>query len=106
MSVISIRNIIKQTSLIQDLMTLSNVAQASRGSESYENLFRNLSIHIHHNVLTIENILGEQKLTPADLSVRSRRAYQWLKYLKNQENLDAHLDSLQRINLYLPTVMI
>ncbi len=106
MAAISIRNIVKQTSVIQDLMTLSNVARASRGAESYENLAKNLNNHIHHNVVTIENILGKQELTPADMSVRSRRAYQWLKYLDNQENLDTHLDSLQRINLYLPTIKI
>ena len=106
MAAISIRNIIKQTSAIQDLMTLSNVARASRRAESYETLAKNLSNHIHHNVVRIEKILGEQELTPADLSVRSRRAYQWLKYLKNQENLESHLDGLQRINLYLPTIRI
>ena len=106
MAAISIRNIVKQTSVIQDLMTLSNVAKASRGAESYENLAKNLSNDIHHNVETIQKILDQQELTPAGLSVRSRRAYQWLKYLDNQENLDAHLDSLQRINLYLPTIKV
>jgi hypothetical protein len=106
MAAIPIRNIIKQTSAIQDMMTLSKVARASQESESYENLAKNLSYDIHHNVLTIEKILDQQEISPTNLSIRSRRAYQWLKFLDRQENLDSHLDSLQRINLYLPTIKV
>jgi hypothetical protein len=106
MAAISIRNIVKHTNDIQDLMTLSKVARASRGSEPYEDLAKNIKNAIHPNVISIEKILARQGITPAGLSVRSRRAYQWLKYLDNHENLDTHLDSLQRIILYLPTITI
>ncbi|HEB65425.1 MAG TPA: hypothetical protein ENJ02_07780 [Chloroflexi bacterium] len=42
----------------------------------------------------IERLLGEQGASPAELPDRSRRAYQWLVYLSETENLRRHLQTL------------
>ena len=101
---ISIQNIVKQTTVIQDLMTLAKVANASQAGDSFMVLAEDLKQKINHSVAAIDTVLDQQDLNPADLAIRSRRAYQWLKYLDKQENLDSHLDALQRINLFLPAV--
>ncbi len=106
MSSISIKNIVKQTSVIQDLMTLSKVASASQTGNSYQAIIADLKQNIHHSITAIDKILIRQDKNSADLAVRSRRAYQWLKFLEKQENLAAHLDAMQRINLFLPAVKL
>ncbi|MCD6426040.1 MAG: hypothetical protein J7L35_11130 [Anaerolineales bacterium] len=103
---ISIQNIVKQTSVIQDLMTLRNVASASQAGDSFQALNEDLKQNIHHSVAAIDLVLDQQDTSPADLAIRSRRAYQWLKHLDKQENLESHLDALQRINLFLPAVKL
>ncbi len=104
MSSISIQNIVKQTSVIQHLMTLPKVANASTSGSTYQALTADLKKNIHHSATAIDNVLYQREATPADLAIRSRRAYQWLKYLDKQDNLAAHLDALQRINLFLPAI--
>ncbi len=106
MTSISIQNIVKQTSVVQNLMTLPSVATASQASNTYQALIADLEQNIHHSVAPIVKILNKQEKTPADLAIRSRRAFQWLTYLDKLENLAAHLDALQRINLFLPAVKL
>ncbi len=106
MTSISIQNIIKQTSAIQNLMTLPKVAAASRTSITYQTLTEDLEQNIHHAVSAIDKVLNKQGKTPADLAIRSRRAIQWLAFLDKPENFAAHLDALQRINLFLPAVKL
>lgn len=100
----SIENIVKRTSVIQNLMTLRTVAQASRSEISFQALIADLRRKIHKSVGAVEKALIQNENYPADLAIRSRRAYQWLKYLDAQANLMAHLEALQRINLFLPAV--
>ena len=85
-------------------MTLSKVAVASQGGSSYQSLLGQIKGHIQFSVEKIDEALLHREISAADLAVRSRRAYQWLKFLEEDQNLDAHLDSLQRINLFLPAV--
>lgn len=87
-------------------MTLRVVASASRTGNSYLALTADLKHNIHHTVTAIDKVLNQKDKNPADLAVRSRRAYQWLKYLDKQEKLAAHLDALQRINLFLPAIKL
>jgi len=87
-------------------MTLTKVANASQAGDSFQFLTTDLTQSIRHAVAPINLILDQQEKSPADLAIRSRRAYQWLKHLDKQENLDSHLDALQRINLYLPAVKL
>ncbi len=87
-------------------MPLSKVASASQAANSYQTLFADLKYHVHHTAAAVDKILNRQDKNPADLAIKSRRAYQWLKFLDNQENLTAHLDALQRINLFLPAVIL
>lgn len=44
----------------------------------------------------IENVCQQKQLTPADLATPSRRAYSWMKFLTNPENLQLHLDTVSR----------
>ncbi len=104
MSTITIQNIVKQTSVIQKMMTLPKVDSASTSESSYQALTAELKQIIHHSGVAIDRILSEKEKTSYDLAIRSRRAYQWLKYLDNLDNLAAHLDALQRINLFLPEI--
>ena len=104
MSSITIQNIVKKTTVIQDLMTLPKVANASTSGSTYQALTAELEQNIHHSATAIDKVLYKKEKTPADLAIRSRRAYQWLKYLDKRDNLAAHLDALQRINLFLPAI--
>jgi|GEM_PF-961733 len=104
MSSISIQNIVKQTSVIQQLMTLQKVATQSKAGDSYLALTADLKQKVHHSIAAVDKIINLQEINPADMAVRSRRAYQWLKYLDILENLTAHLEALQRINLFLPAI--
>jgi len=85
-------------------MTLTKVANASQAGDSFQVLTEDLKQKINHSVVAIDTVLDQQDKNPADLAIRSRRAYQWLKHLDIQENLDSHLDALQRIKLFLPAV--
>jgi len=104
MSSISIQNIVKHTSTIQDLITLSEVAEASRSGDAFQAFSVDLKQNSQNSTAAIDEVLNLQNKTPTDLAIRSRRAYQWLKYLGQQENAADHLDALHRINLFLPAV--
>ncbi|HPD42583.1 MAG TPA: hypothetical protein PLD43_13600, partial [Anaerolineae bacterium] len=49
--------------------------------------------HLH----SIEALAQEQGAGPEDLPSRSRRAYQWLKFLSNPATLAAHLETLRAV---------
>ncbi|MCJ7715678.1 MAG: hypothetical protein MUO54_04065 [Anaerolineales bacterium] len=57
---------------------------------------------MNNTTLAVEKILSDQGKTAAGLPLRSRRAYQWTKFLSVEKNLQNHLDALQRVLLYLP----
>jgi len=98
----SIQNLIKRTSDIQDMISLKKVKSASSQEVDFRKLFSDLSHLVSETASTVENILSDQGMSAASLPLRSRRAYQWMKFLSIENNLQNHLDAIQRILLYLP----
>ena len=104
MSSISIRRIIKRTDLIQSNMSLENIAKMNRSQYELKIAGDGISQQIKEATASIERILSKNIITPADLATRSRKAYQWLKFLSNRDNLKEHLHALNRINHLLPSL--
>lgn len=98
----SIQNLIKRTSDIQEMISLKKVKSASSQEVDFRKLFSDLSHLVSETASTVENILSDQGMSAASLPLRSRRAYQWMKFLSIENNLQNHLDAIQRILLYLP----
>jgi len=98
----SIQNLIKRTTDIQKMISLKKVKSASSRQADFLKLFSDLSHLVNETASTVENILSDQGITAASLPLRSRRAYQWMKFLSIEKNLQNHLDAIQRILLYLP----
>jgi hypothetical protein len=102
MHTLSIRNLIKKTADIQGMMTLGKVRAASISQDAYNNLRVELSRNLRDTVEDVERIFNKNNQSAASLPIRSRRAYQWVKFLSIEEHFQRHLDALQRINLFLP----
>ena len=102
MASITIQKLIKRTSSIQNRMAIKAVLLASQGSNAYQQLQEELTQILSETASWVNNILIKRKKTAAELSVRTRRAYQWVIFLSDPDNLNEHLDALQRVNLYLP----
>jgi len=84
------------------MISLKKVKSASSRQADFLKLFSDLSHLVNETASTVENILSDQGITAASLPLRSRRAYQWMKFLSIEKNLQNHLDAIQRILLYLP----
>ena len=97
-----IQNLIKRTTDIQEMISLKKVKAASSQQADFLKLFSDLSPLVSETVSSVENIISDQGMTAASLPLRSRRAYQWIKFLSIENNLQNHLDAIQRILLYLP----
>ena len=104
MTTLTIKKLIKRTTIIQEMMTLSQIQAASRSQETFQVYLNDLKMNLFESVNSLDRILQDREKSPADLSIRSRRAYQWIKNLSNDVNLREHLDALQRINLFLPQI--
>jgi hypothetical protein len=104
MSSISIRRIIKITNLIQDKMGLDNISKIKGHPLEHKKLLNEISQHVKGAAKSVERIIAELEISPADLAIRSRRAYQWLKFLSDQANLEDHLQALIRIDRLLPNL--
>jgi len=98
----SIQNLIKIASDIQEMISLEKVKSASSQEVDFRKLFSDLNHLVSETASTVENILSNQGMSAASLPLRSRRAYQWMKFLSIENNLQNHLDAIQRILLYLP----
>ena len=101
MHTLSIRNLIKKTADIQGMMTLEKVRAASVSQDAYIYLRVELSRNLRDTVEAVERIFNKNNQSAAGLPIRSRRAYQWAKFLSVEEHFHRHLDTLQRINLFL-----
>jgi len=97
----SLKGILSKITSIQNQITLDKIRQASRSQAAFTDLQESVHAQITHLGEGIERVLIEDDLTAGDLAIRSRRGFQWLKFLSNPESLSAHLDALQRINLHL-----
>lgn len=104
MASLTINKIVKQTDVIQGMMSLSEIRPASQKEDSFGKLGEDISFTIKKAVNAVEKNLLDREKTAADLSIRTRRAYQWVKFLSYGENLIDHLDALQRVNLFLPQI--
>ncbi|MFV1948421.1 MAG: hypothetical protein ACC633_00630 [Anaerolineales bacterium] len=102
MAAITIQKLIKRTSCIQNRMAIEAVGLASQGANAFQHLQEDLIQILSETASGVNKILIDRKKTAADLPVRTRRAYQWITFLSNPDNLNEHLDALQRVNLYLP----
>lgn len=97
----SIQKILSKVKNIQNQVSLPEIRQASNSAADFRELYENLLEQINFLVIGIDRKLIAGDLTGADLAIRSRRGYQWLKFLTDPSNLLAHLDFLQRVNLFL-----
>lgn len=97
----SLRNILSKVNSIQDQLALAEIQQASRSAETFLDLKQTLLQQTSYLAEGIDRNLARKNLTGADLAIRSRRGYQWLKFLSTPSCLTAHLDLLQRVNLFL-----
>jgi len=84
------------------MISLKKVKSASSREADFRKLFSDLSNFVSETASTVENILSDRGMTAANLPLRSRRAFQWMKFLSIGNNLQNHLDAIQRILLYLP----
>lgn len=101
MASLSIQNLIKRTHAIQDRMALPALEKLASGGD-FHGPDGKLSSDIQETASAVRAILADQGLTAADLPIRSRRAYQWIVYLSERANLDAHLEALGRVSRLLP----
>ena len=101
MTIHSLTKIISKVTAIQSQISLEEIRQASRRSSTFMELQERVLQQITYLVEGIEQSLFSRNLTAADLAIRSRRGYQWLKFLSNPDSFLSHLDALQRINLFL-----
>ena len=106
MATITIQKLIKRISNIQNLMAIKAGHQTSQRTGEFEQLSKDLKQLISETTSGVEYILKTNNKTAADLPVRTRRAFQWVTYLSQFDNLELHLDSLQRVNLYLPSYQL
>jgi len=97
----SLSKIISKVTAIQSQISLGEIRRASRSASAFTELQERVFQQITTLVEGIEQSLLARGLTAADLAIRSRRGYQWLKFLSNPDSFLSHLDALQRINLFL-----
>lgn len=101
---LSIRNLIKRTADIQQMISLEKIKEASSSETAYLKLLSSVSWNINTTVESVEQIITEGGKSAADLPIRSRRAYQWIKYLSEEKHIQRHLDAIQRISIFLPNM--
>lgn len=101
----TLRGIISRVTEIQNQLGLIEIRKASRSPSAFKDLQTKTLGQITTLVKGIEGRLSARDLTGADLAIRSRRAFQWLKFLTDPDTLLLHLDALQRFNLYLRTTV-
>ena len=94
-----IKNLIKNTRLIQDkFSTASRKSAENTPPHSSQNSgLEELLPRIRDLQKKSLHLLGEQGWSPADLPIRTRRAYQWLSYLAVRTHFQAHWLTLHRL---------
>ena len=102
MTSLQVRNLVKRSDHIQSLIGLERIYQYSNPSESFISLVNEVSEKCQQTVNDVNNIIDRKNKNIVDLPIRSRRAFQWIAYLTETENLVIHLDAMQRFILYLP----
>ncbi|WP_019505078.1 hypothetical protein [Pleurocapsa sp. PCC 7319] len=88
-STLRLKNVVKQQSIIQT--KIDNTVQNQTLDDT-----SCLRITLQKHATEIENICHNKQLTPTDLATPSRRAYSWMKFLSNSDNLQLHLNAVTR----------
>lgn len=88
-STLRLKNIVKQQSIIQT--EIDNLVKNRTLNDT-----RFLQKTLQKYSTEIENICRDKQLTPADLATPSRRAYSWMKFLSNSDNLQLHVNAVNR----------
>ncbi|RLD09477.1 MAG: hypothetical protein DRI56_04140 [Chloroflexota bacterium] len=96
---IYMRNLIKVSTIIQAQVDVLANEIAPEDLESLVQHPRLAQIRkeIQRHVQTVEVIFEKKGGSAANLSVRSRRSYQWLKFLNAEENILQHVRVLNRL---------
>jgi hypothetical protein len=101
---LSIRNLVKRTADIQQMMALEKIKEASASETDFLKLFSAVSWNINTTAKSVERIITERGKSAADLPIRSRRAYQWINFLTDERHIQRHLDAVQRVSIFLPNM--
>ena len=101
---LSIKNLVKRTTDIQQMMTLAEVKAGSKSPTAYHYLFSTVSQKVKQGTIQVEQLFQESRKSAADLPIRTRRAYQWIKFLAEDKQLNRHLEAIQRINTLLQDI--
>jgi hypothetical protein len=100
----SLNGIIKTVDTIQDQISFNKIRSARHNSQIFRDLHHRTLEQIRGIVEGIEQSLSTRNLTAADLAIRSRRGYQWLKFLADPENHLSHMLALKRMTIHLEKV--
>lgn len=85
-----LRNVIKQQKNIQQQIAKLNSHNSSTKIESIAKALTNCTQKIEH-------ICDQNNVTPAVLTTPSRKAYAWMKFLSDSNNLQLHIKAIERI---------
>ncbi|MDJ0568647.1 MAG: topoisomerase II [Pleurocapsa sp. MO_192.B19] len=85
-----IKNVIKQQKNIHQQI---GQLKSSYTATQLESIRQDLSSYIQE----IDRICEQNKLTPAALTTPSRKAYAWMKFLTDQNNLKLHIETTQKV---------
>lgn len=86
---LQLKNVLKKQLTIQQQIEQITAHSLSRKIQSLSQTLANCTAEI-------EQICTHQQLTPAALNTPSRRAYAWMKFLTEENNLQLHLDTVYR----------
>ena len=85
-----IKNIVKQQKNIQQQI---GQLKPNHSNSQLESISQALTDCIHE----IDRICQQNKLTPAALTTPSRKAYAWMKFMTDRDNLKLHIQTTQRV---------
>ena len=88
-STLRLKNVVKQQSVIQT--EIDNIVENRTLNDTSF-----LQKTLQKFTTEIESICRNKQLTTADLATPSRRAYSWMKFLSNSDNLKLHLNAVVR----------
>ena len=87
-----IKNVVKQQKNIQQQIRQLKPSPKATQLESIRQALVNC-------LQEIERICEQSQVTPGALTTPSRKAYAWMKFLTDQDNLKLHIETTQRIQL-------
>jgi len=90
-----ISNLITAVNQVQKTFQHLADAHLSGSAQNFSHSMEDdLLTNIRNTVQVVEDIFQSKNRNPAHLPIRTRRAYQWLKFLSNQDRFNTHLNAL------------